>query len=88
MFDARHVLATSRSSILIGSSSCSISDTGAKRYYFESSYSPTIFWVDIDKLKLAAGAQPAKLDLKSKPLLDGEVSDKFVPAEPFKFLAP
>ena len=66
----------------------SISDAGAKRYYFESSYSPTIFWVDIDKLKLAAGAQPAKLDLKSKPLLDGEVSDKFVPAEPFKFLAP
>jgi len=66
----------------------SISDTGAKRYYFESSYSPAIFWVDIDKLKLAAGAQPAKLDLKGKPILDGEVSDKFVPAEPFKFLAP
>ena len=65
----------------------SISDVGAKRYYFESSYSPTIFWVDIDKLNLAPGAKPAKLDLKGKPILDGEVSDKFVPAEPFKFLS-
>ena len=27
-----------------------VSDTGAKRYYFDSSYSPSIFWVDIDKL--------------------------------------
>jgi len=66
----------------------SVSDAGAKRYYFESSYSPTIFWVDIDKLKLAAGSQPAKLDLKGRPILAGEVSDKFAPAEPFKFLAP
>jgi choloylglycine hydrolase len=66
----------------------SISDTGAKRYYFESSYSPTIFWVDIDKLNLAPGSKPAKLDLKSKPILAGEASAKFAPAEPFKFLAP
>jgi penicillin V acylase-like amidase (Ntn superfamily) len=66
----------------------SISDIGAKRYYFDSSYSPMIFWVDIEKLNLAAGAQPAKLDLKGRPILAGEVSAKFVPAEPFKFLAP
>ena len=66
----------------------SISDAGVKRYYFESSYSPTIFWVDIAKLNLAAGAQPAKLDLKGHPILAGEVSAKFAPAEPFKFLAP
>ena len=66
----------------------SISDIGAKRYYFESSYSPTIFWVDIGKLNLAPGSQPAKLDLKGHPILAGEVSAKFAPAEPFKFLAP
>jgi choloylglycine hydrolase len=66
----------------------SISDIGAKRYYFESSYSPTIFWVDIDKLNLAAGSQSAKLDLKGRPILAGEVSAKFAPTEPFKFLAP
>lgn len=66
----------------------SISDTGARRYYFDSSYSPMVFWVDIDKLNLAAGSQPAKLDLKDRPILAGEVSAKFAPAEPFKFLAP
>jgi len=64
-----------------------ISDIGAKRYYFESSYSPSIFWVDITKLNLSPNSKPAKLDLKSKPILAGEVSDKFVASEPFKFLA-
>lgn len=64
-----------------------VSDTGAARYFFESSYNPSIFWVDLKKLKLAPGSSPAKLDLSSRPLLDGEVSDKFVPAEPFPFLA-
>ncbi|MCX5515033.1 linear amide C-N hydrolase [Kaistia algarum] len=65
----------------------SISDIGNKRYYFESSYSPTIFWVDIDKLKLSEGAKPMKLDLSSRPIIAGEASDKFVEAEPFKFLS-
>jgi penicillin V acylase-like amidase (Ntn superfamily) len=64
-----------------------VSDTGARRYFFESSYSPTIFWVDLAKLKLAPGSAPANLDLSSHPILDGEVSDKFVAAEPFKFLS-
>ena len=64
-----------------------VSDTGAKRYFFESSYSPSIFWVDLAKLNLAEGSAPAKLDLSGHPILSGEVSDKFAPAEPFKFLS-
>jgi choloylglycine hydrolase len=64
-----------------------VSDTGARRYFFESSYSPSIFWVDIKKLKLEPGSPPARLDLHGRPILDGEVSDKFVPTEPFQFLA-
>ena len=64
-----------------------VSDTGAKRYFFESSYSPSIFWVDVAKLKLAEGSAPARLDLSGHPILSGEVSDKFAPAEPFKFLS-
>ena len=64
-----------------------VSDTGAKRYYFESSYTPSIFWVDLAKLNLAAGATPSKLELGGDPILSGEVSNKFVRAEPFKFLA-
>lgn len=65
-----------------------VSDAAAKRYYFESAFSPTIFWVDLDKLKLEAGSKPMKLDLSGKPILAGEVSDKFTPAEPFRFLSP
>ena len=64
-----------------------VSDTQARRYYFESAYSPAIFWVDLDKLNLAPGANPAKLDLRGRPILSGEVSDKFAPAQPFRFLS-
>lgn len=65
----------------------SVSDISTKRYYFESSYSPSIFWVDLDKLNLSAGAKPGKLDLTGHPILAGETSDKFVAATPFKFLS-
>jgi len=64
----------------------SVSATGARRYFFESAYSPSIFWVDIDKLSLADGAKPAKLDLADRPILAGEASANFVEAEPFSFL--
>jgi choloylglycine hydrolase len=64
-----------------------VADTQAKRYYYESAFSPSIFWVDLAKLQLAPGSPPTKLDLVANPILAGEVSDKFVPTEPFKFLA-
>jgi choloylglycine hydrolase len=64
-----------------------VSDAGEKRYYFESSYNPSIFWVDIAKLNLEVGAKPLKLDLKERPIYAGEVSDKFVAAELFKFIS-
>lgn len=64
-----------------------VADTQARRYFFESAYSPSIFWVDLEQLKLEAGSPPTKLDLTGHPTLAGEVSDKFVPAEAFKFLS-
>jgi penicillin V acylase-like amidase (Ntn superfamily) len=64
-----------------------VSDTGPGRYFFESAYSPSIFWVDLKKLKLEPGSAPARLDLSGRPILSGEVSDKFAPAEPFEFLS-
>lgn len=62
-------------------------DIKARRYYFESAFTPSIFWVDVEKLKLAKGDEPSKLNLKGNPILAGEVSSKFEPAEPFKFLS-
>lgn len=64
-----------------------VADTNAKRYYFKSAFSPSIFWVDLEKLKLEPGAKPMKLDLSTRPIYSGEVSDKFAPAEPFTFLS-
>ena len=64
-----------------------MSDTGAGLYFFESLYNPSIFWVDLKKLKLEPGSAPARLDLSGRPILSGEVSDKSVPTEPLKFLS-
>jgi penicillin V acylase-like amidase (Ntn superfamily) len=65
----------------------SVTDIKERLYYFEPTLNPSIFWVELTKLKLEPGAKPAKLDLAGSPILAGEVSDKFVPAEPFKFLS-
>lgn len=65
----------------------SVSDIKNGRYYFESAYSPSIFWVDIAKLELAPGSKPRRLDLSGRPILAGEVSGSFVETEPFKFLS-
>ena len=64
-----------------------VADVKARRYFFESAYTPSIFWVDLEKLKLAKGDKPGKLDLSGNRILSGEVSDKFAPSEPFKFLS-
>jgi choloylglycine hydrolase len=64
-----------------------VADTKARRYYFESAFSPSVFWVDIAKLNLAPGSKPSKLNLSDNPILAGEVSGNFVAGEPFKFLA-
>ncbi|QGM96621.1 linear amide C-N hydrolase [Methylocystis parvus] len=64
-----------------------VSDVAAKRYYFESAYNPAIFWVDLEKVLPATGGKPMKLDLSGRPMLSDEVSEKFVAAEPFKFIS-
>lgn len=63
-------------------------DLDAGRYFFDAVHSPTVFWVDLAALDLKPGAPALKLDLKGNPILSGEVSKQFKPAEPFKYLAP
>ena len=65
------------------------------RFYFESVYSPQIFWVDLNKLNLDATGSVAKLDLagigdSGKPSewkYSGEVSGSFMPSAPFEFIS-
>ncbi|MDA7949127.1 MAG: linear amide C-N hydrolase [Hyphomicrobiaceae bacterium] len=63
-----------------------VSDVARNRYYFESAFSPNIFWVDLDKLKFDKGAPVRKLDLTNRPIIAGESSDLFLDAKPYTFL--
>ena len=65
-----------------------LADMSAKRYFFDNVHTPSVFWVDLDKLDLKAGAPALKLDLQGNRILAGEASKEFKPAEPFKWLAP
>lgn len=62
-------------------------DHDARRYYFESTLRPAVFWVDLDKVNLDAGANVMKLATLGPKILAGEVSSEFKPAEPFEFIA-
>ena len=63
-----------------------VGDHDARRYYFESTIRPAIFWVDLDKVNLDSGANVMKLETLGPKILAGEVSSEFKPAEPFKFM--
>ncbi|MCC5861833.1 MAG: linear amide C-N hydrolase, partial [Gammaproteobacteria bacterium] len=66
-----------------------VADHKDRRYYVESVSSPSVFWVDLDRLDFSEGAEVMKLDLgvDMQRVLSGEVSFAFDPAEPFAFQA-
>lgn len=64
----------------------SVIDHDAKRYYFESTIQPAIFWVDMDHLDLQPGASPQSLEVNGPTVLFGEVSNAFKPEKPFAWL--
>jgi len=63
-----------------------VADHDARRYYFESTISPAVFWVDLEKVNLAPGADVMKLETLGSRTLAGEVSAEFQPAQPFRFM--
>ena len=69
-----------------------MSDQQNRSYYFESAFSPYLFWVDLKTLDVAAGSPVRKLNLTENSALivdgkfvSGEVSQHFQSAQPFKF---
>jgi penicillin V acylase-like amidase (Ntn superfamily) len=66
----------------------SLSDLSHRIYYFESSFSPNLIWAKLDNLRFGKGAPPTRLNLASESDYVGEVSDRFVPANPFDFAMP
>jgi choloylglycine hydrolase len=63
-----------------------VSDQKNHMYYFESTSSPNVFWIDMSKLKLAAGQPTEKLDVDSGEFYAGETSARFKPTAAFEFL--
>jgi choloylglycine hydrolase len=63
-----------------------VSDQKHRFYYFESTSSPNVFWVDMSMLKLAVGQMTEKLDDDSGEAYAGETSASFKPAATFDFL--
>ncbi|MDO8526775.1 MAG: linear amide C-N hydrolase, partial [Deltaproteobacteria bacterium] len=66
----------------------SVIDMTRKIYFFESTISPNIVWVDLHRLDFRAGASVRKLDLVKQKDYVGDVSNKFSVAKPFVFLTP
>jgi penicillin V acylase-like amidase (Ntn superfamily) len=64
----------------------SVSDHKNRRYYFESTRSPSVFWVDVKDLDFAAGAPAKKLTVSDGAIFSGNAAGKFETAKPFAFL--
>jgi len=66
-----------------------VADHKNKLFYAESATSPNVFWVDLKRLDFSKGAETRTLDLgvDMNRVLAGEVSNQFVPAKPFGFMA-
>ncbi|MFV0547066.1 MAG: linear amide C-N hydrolase [Bacteroides sp.] len=63
-----------------------VSDQKNMMYYFESTLSPNIFWVNFENVDFSKGAPVKKLDLLGGKIYVGNTVDQFEEAEPFKFL--
>ena len=61
-------------------------DQRDKVYFFDSATSPNVFWVPLADLDLKEGAVIKKLTIAGGRVFAGNAADKFVPAQPFKFL--
>jgi choloylglycine hydrolase len=63
-----------------------VSDHKNRRYYFESTRDPNVFWVDLADVNFSAGAPVQRLLLTGDEIYAGNVVSQFVPAAPFAFL--
>lgn len=63
-----------------------VADHTNKRYFFESTRSPNVFWVDLANLNFAAGSPVTKLTLTGGAVFAGDTSAQFKPATPLEFL--
>lgn len=63
-----------------------VADHKNKRYYYESTRHPNVFWVDFSDMNFAAGESPKKLTLTDNTVFAGNVAKKFEDTQPFSFI--
>ncbi|MBW4464543.1 MAG: linear amide C-N hydrolase [Pegethrix bostrychoides GSE-TBD4-15B] len=63
-----------------------VADHTNKRYFFESTHSPNVFWIDLADLDFSEGAPTKKLTLTGGAVFSGNTASQFQPSEPMKFL--
>jgi penicillin V acylase-like amidase (Ntn superfamily) len=63
----------------------SVADQGTKVYYFESAILPALLWVDLKKIDFKEGSGARTIPINTDTPL-GDVTSKFKPSEPFKWL--
>jgi len=64
----------------------SVSDHKNRRYFFESTRSPNVFWLDLADLDFGEGATVMRLMLTDGSIYAGNAVTSLEPAEPFAFL--
>ena len=63
-----------------------LSDQKSKIYFYESTFYPTIFWVDFKDVDFSPGAPVKMLDLNHGKTYAGNTAAEFVATAPFHFL--
>lgn len=63
-----------------------IADHKNKVYFFDSATSPNTFWVSLSGFDFSKETPVMKLTVAGGKIYSGDVADKFIAAEPFKFL--
>lgn len=61
-------------------------DHDAKRYYFESTFKPSVFWLDIANVNLEQGAPIMNVEVSNSGALYGDVSAKLAPLNQLNWL--
>ena len=63
-----------------------VADHKNKRYFFESTRTPNVFWVSLADIDFSARQSTKKLPLTDGAFFAGNTAALFKPAEPFQFL--
>lgn len=66
----------------------SVADSTTKVYYFESTLSPNIVWVNLNSLDLSPGSGIRAVSVEGDYSVIGNVNADLAPAQPIAFLAP